>query len=203
MKKNELPTLRRAALALLALSLAACSSSGKRERVWPFPDEPYVDKPLPGVPPPGQQPPQEPQIYETPEPQPLPPGTPRQPLPDYPKTADQVSGAAVTSLIRQAQQHRAAGQPAQAAASLERALRIEPRNYFVWSALAQAYLDQKNFDQAESVAQKSNSLARGNLYVELQNWKTIRAARSGQRNTAGAVQAQSRIDEIQRVLGGG
>ena len=96
---------------------------------------------------------------------------------------------------------RAAGQPQQAQATLERALRIEPRNYFVWSALAQTHLDQKNYEQAASVAAKSNSLARGNLYVELENWKTIRAARVATGNASGAEQAQARIDSIQFALG--
>src|SRR3546814_20444286 len=82
--------------------------------------------------------------------------------------------------MKRASDYRKAGQPDQAAGTLERALRIEPRNYFVWSALAQAYLAQKNYAQAESMAQKSNALARGNVYVALENWKTISAAASAQ-----------------------
>ena len=68
--------------------------------------------------------------------------------------------------------------------------------------LAQVYLDQQNYDQAISVAGKSNSLARGNVYVELTNWKTISAARSAQGDSIGALQAQSKVDEIQRQIGG-
>lgn len=121
-------------------------------------------------------------------------------LPNYPKSAEQISGQAVLSLMKQAQTARAAGQFDQASGALERAQRIEPRNYFVWSALSRVYLDKKLYDNAESVAQKSNSLARGNVYVELENWKVISAARSAQGNAIGAIQAQNKIDEIRRNL---
>ena len=87
--------------------------------------------------------------------------------------------------------------------ALERAQRIEPRNYFVWSSLARVYLDKKDYDNAESVALKSNSLARGNIYVELENWKIIAAARQAQGDAIGALQAQSKADEIQRGISGG
>lgn len=205
---HMLPTLFAAArprwprpvvLSLLALTLAACQTprSGR-------PDPAPPPTPTPGVVVPGQ-----PAPILVPEdsdavPQPLPeaaPGAvevspPLRPVPDYPRSAEQVSGAAVTSLIRQARAQRQAGQPDQAAASLERALRIEPRNYFVWSALGQTYLAQKNYAQAESVAQKSTVLARGNVWVELENWKTIAIARQARGDAVGALQAQARVDEL-------
>ena len=53
----------------------------------------------------------------------------------------------------------------------------EPEQHaFVWSLLGEAYLAQDNFAQADSVAAKSNALARGNAYAELNNWRTIAAA---------------------------
>ena len=94
------------------------------------------------------------------------------------------------------------GEPDRAAASLERALRIEPRNYFVWSMLSQIYLDQRQYEQAEAVAGKSNSLARGNFYIELENWKTIAKARDALGDAVGALQAQSKVDELQRKIDG-
>lgn len=122
------------------------------------------------------------------------------PLPNYPKTAEEVSGPAVTSLIKQARAARAANKPAQAQAALERAMRIEPRNAFVWSALASSFLAQNNYAQAMSHAQKSNSLARGNIYLELDNYRTIAIARDAQGDAAGSLAAQARVDEIQRLL---
>jgi tetratricopeptide (TPR) repeat protein len=109
----------------------------------------------------------------------------------------------VVALLDEARKNQAAGQFDMAAANLQRALRIEPRNYFLWSALASVYLDQHQYDQAQTIALKSNSLAHGNLYVELKNWQTIAAARQANGDSAGALQAHGKIDEIQRQLPSG
>ena len=119
---------------------------------------------------------------------------------NYPQSAAEISGPAVSSLLRKAQAQRAAGEFPQAAAPLGRALRIEPRNYFVWSALASTYLDQKDYGQAENIAMKSNSLARGNVYVDVQNWAIIRDARAAAGNVDGAAQAQAQVEACQQQL---
>lgn len=189
--------LRLGALLIAMMLLNACASStGTRESAWPFPQ--------PGQPPVATVPPGTPQpqpFPSAPDPTPIEPATPAPQ--SFPRTADAISGQAVVSLMRQSSDARAKGQFDLAAAQLERAQRIEPRNYFVWSALAKVYLDQQQYDQAISVAGKSNSLARGNLYVEVENWKTIARARQAKGDSLGAVQAEARIDEIERSLGGG
>lgn len=183
-------------LSLIVLSITACETTrGTRERVWPYPESPMPGQPaghpqsIPGQP--SAIPPQGPQAVSPPE---------VKPLPAYPKAAQEISGGAVLSLLKQAREARDAGKPDQAQSALERALRIEPRNYFVWSALAGSYLDQKNYEQAITVAQKSNSLARGNVYVELENYRVIAAARDASGDAAGALQAQARADEIEMML---
>jgi len=173
----------------LALVLAACQTTRGTHKVYP-PDSGPQGQPLPTTPAPTQ--PVEP-VAPPPEPAP-------KPLPDYPKTAEQISGSAVTALMKQARTAMKSGQPDRAAGSLERALRIEPRNYFVWSALGQAYLGQKNYLQAESVAQKSNALARGNIYVNIENWKTIAAARQARGDEAGAAEATAQLEALQAQL---
>ena len=105
------------------------------------------------------------------------------------------------ALVTQARSARATNNPQQVEASLERALRIEPRNPFLWQMLASAHLAQNEFDQAESTAQKSNSLARGNPYVEVENWKVIAAVRQSQGDAAAALQAQTRVDALNHLLG--
>jgi len=187
-------TLRLSALVMLTVLLGACASStGTRESTWP-------DSPPPPVTP-GSAPAPVPPAAPLPDPVPIEPVKP--PAPELPKTAEAISGQAVVSLMRKASDARAQGQLDLAASQLERAQRIEPRNYFVWSALAKVYLDQAQYDQAISVAGKSNSLARGNLYVELENWKTIARSMQAKGDSIGALQAQARIDEIERALGGG
>ncbi len=175
-------------LVLMGLSLTACQTTRGTKVVWPYPEPPVASEPAPseGTPPPEVIAPPV-AIDEAPLPR---------PVPSYPRSAEQISGAAVTSLMKQARQHLAAGNPDQAAGVLERAVRIEPRNYFVWSALGQSYLAQKNYAQAESIAQKSNALARGNAWVEMENWKTIAAARTARGDTAAAQTAQLRVQEL-------
>lgn len=198
---EKLMPFRFVVFAVLAVSLSACQTSrGTREPVWPYPD-------APSAPPPGSEPQTGPQTspgsdLPTSEPILLPMPESRPPLPDYPKTAEAISGGAVVSLFKQARAALDMGKPEQAQAALERALRIEPRNYFVWSAMASAYLEQKNYPQAMTVAKKSNSLARGNVYVEMENFRVIAAAKEATGDAAGALQAQARVEEIQRLLQG-
>jgi hypothetical protein len=190
-------TSRLGALALVAILLAGCASSmGTRESTWPTSPMPTGDAGTAPAPAPVPTPPAVPEL-----PVPIEPVKP--PVPDQPRTAESISGQAVVSLMRKAADARAQGQLDLAASQLERAQRIEPRNYFVWSALARVYLDQQQYDQAVSVAGKSNSLARGNLYVELENWKTIAKAQEARGDSIGALQARGRVEEIERALGGG
>jgi tetratricopeptide (TPR) repeat protein len=65
----------------------------------------------------------------------------------------------VLALVEKAEAQRAAGDLAGAAATLERALRIERRNPNLWNRLAQVRLDQGDYAQARSLAAKSDALA--------------------------------------------
>ncbi len=68
---------------------------------------------------------------------------------------------AVQVLQRRAADQRAAGQLVAAAGSLERALRIEPRNSVLWNQLAHVRLAQAQFHLASNLAAKSNAFAAG------------------------------------------
>jgi len=180
-------------LLLPVLLLGACATSGSSSvgKVWPAPPS-STPAPQPNQPPPPEAP-------GTPTiPTPIEPVKPTPP--SYPSDPAAISGQAVVSLMEQASQARADGKLDVAAANLERAVRIEPRNYFVWSALASVYLAQGQAEQAERVAQKSNSLARGNPHVELVNWRLIANCRQAQGDATGALQAQAEADEVERTL---
>ena len=86
-----------------------------------------------------------------PEPE-LPPVQPPETAP-----APRSENAAVAGLLENARADATAGRLANAAATLERALRIEPRNPRLWHELARVRLKQGQFAQAESVAARSNS----------------------------------------------
>ena len=75
----------------------------------------------------------------------------------------------------------ASGRLAEAAATLERALRIEPRNPRLWQELARVRLQQGDFPQAESLAQRSNSWAGSDSVLRAENARLIEQARAGQR----------------------
>ena len=70
-----------------------------------------------------------------------------------------VPNAAVDALRSQAGRERAAGQPVRAAATLERALRIDARDPDLWHDLAELRLDGGDAAQAEQLARKSVALS--------------------------------------------
>ena len=71
----------------------------------------------------------------------------------------------------------AVGKLSTAAAAIERALRIEPRNPRLWQELARVRLQQRQFAQAESTAARSNSFAGSDAALRAENWRLIAEAR--------------------------
>lgn len=94
--------------------------------------------------------------------------------------------SAVVALLDKAHSQSSAGQLDQAGASLERALRIEPRNPSLWQELARVRLEQGQYLQAENLAAKSNALAGDNHTLRAENWHIIGQARSQRGDAQGA-----------------
>src|SRR5574341_238722 len=113
-----------------------------------------------------------------PVPEPVPVPAPGSPAP--------VETAAVASLMHGARADAAAGRLVNAAASLERALRLEPRNPRLWQELARVRLMQGDYEQAESVAARSNSWAGADSRLRAENWRLIAQAREARGDSAGA-----------------
>jgi tetratricopeptide (TPR) repeat protein len=119
----------------------------------------------------------------------------------FPKSlAESGASPAAQALVKQAQDARAANKNDVALGLLERALRIEPRNAFIWQAVADTKLALGNAGDAEAAAQKSSSLARGNPWVDSGNWRLIAAARAALGDGAGARLANSRADGLTASL---
>ena len=93
---------------------------------------------------------------------------------------------AVASLVDSAHADVAAGRLTHAAASLERALRIEPRNPRLWQELARVRLMQGDYAQAESMAARSNSWAGDDVRLRAENWRLIAQAREARGDAEGA-----------------
>lgn len=100
--------------------------------------------------------------------------------------AARTESIAVAGLMDGASADAAAGRFANAAATLERALRIEPRNPRLWQELARVRLKQGDYAQAESVAARSNSWAGDDSGLRAENWRLIAQAREARGDTAGA-----------------
>ncbi len=130
----------------------------------------------------------------------LPPSAypPRQPDSSQPgyTVANANQPPAVVALIKQAEGQANAGELDSAAASLERAIRIDPRNALLWYHLATVRLSQENPAQAEQLASKSNSLAPGNYAQQSRGWLLIAAARRQMNNASGAAHAEQRAREL-------
>jgi len=85
---------------------------------------------------------------------------------------------AVAGLMQSARNDAAAGRLVQAAASLERALRIEPRNPRLWHELARVRLRQGDGAQAANLAARSNSFAGSDAQLRAANQGIIEQART-------------------------
>jgi Tfp pilus assembly protein PilF len=75
---------------------------------------------------------------------------------------------AVVQLVNDAQVHIKQNQPEKAKGSLERALRIEPNNAYIWFELAKVNRAQGNDREASSLALKAKSLSAGNTRLRQQ-----------------------------------
>ena len=90
----------------------------------------------------------------------------------------------------------AAGRVGNAAASLERALRIEPRNPRLWQELARVRLKQGQYVQAEGIAVRSNSWAGDDKPLRAENWRLIAQAREARGDAEGARHALEQAAQI-------
>lgn len=97
------------------------------------------------------------------------------------------------ALLGHADTQARAGHMRSAAATLQRALNIEPRNPFIYQRLAAVRLAQKQLDQAAALAYKSNSLAVGNPFIQADNWRLIAEVMRLRGDSAGQREAMQRV----------
>jgi tetratricopeptide (TPR) repeat protein len=105
---------------------------------------------------------------------------------------------AIAGLMDSARTDLASGRLANAAASLERALRIEPRNPRLWHELARVRLKQQQYAQAESVAARSNSWAADDPALRAENWRLIAETRDARGDKEGAREALETAARVTR-----
>jgi len=111
---------------------------------------------------------------------------------------DATTSAAIKRLIENARQASKQGQMSRAESFLERAIRIEPKNPFLWHYLAKLHLYQGHYQRAEGLASKSTSLMQNSQRSRLHadNWRIIAHARQYQGDTVGAQRAQDEASSL-------
>ena len=108
---------------------------------------------------------------------------------------DPQQNSAIDKLMKDAQIWLDKGQHVKAVATLERALRIKPRNPDIWAQLAQVRYSQHQYKQAESLALRSNQYAGSNMNLKRSNWELVANARDKQGNKTGAIAARKKAAE--------
>jgi hypothetical protein len=91
--------------------------------------------------------------------------------------APRTMSKAVKTLLQQAELQRSAGDLTGAAATLERALRIEPDSAYVWNRLAHVRAEQGQSGLAGELAAKSNAFAGGDESLKRDNDRLIARSR--------------------------
>jgi Tfp pilus assembly protein PilF len=106
--------------------------------------------------------------------------------------------SAVVALVDSARTDTGSGRNAQAAAALERALRIEPKNPRLWQELARVRLREGEYGQVESLAARSSSWAGSDNRLRAENWRLIAESRERRGDDAGARDAIGRAEKLER-----
>jgi hypothetical protein len=125
-------------------------------------------------------------------PPPAPPPSPESQVSDKPLAPGLPPAA--DSLARQADQQRQQGDYAGAAATLERSLRIAPREAYLWNRLARVRMEQGLSAQAGQLAARSNDLAAGESTLKRDNWRIIAESKRRAGDTTGASEAEQRAN---------
>jgi Tfp pilus assembly protein PilF len=127
-------------------------------------------------------------------PAPVAPGAPAPPPAPPPRQFH--LGSATSALVTQAHQQAAGGDTAQAAATLERALRIEPDNPLVWIELGRVRLAENNPAQADAMGRKALALATGDPVAQSSAWHLIADALRARGDNLGAADADRRAASL-------
>ena len=167
----------RASTALILLALSACTV--------PRPYEP-PQQPSP-APAPGGTP-----VETRPAPAPSPVEEPA--APPAPVVREPSLGAAAKALVSQAQKQVASKNYPVAAASIERALRIEPENPLLWIELGKVRQAEANYAQAENMGRKAASMAVNAPRTQSAAWTLVAEALRAQGKNQQAREAQARAD---------
>jgi Tfp pilus assembly protein PilF len=104
-------------------------------------------------------------------------------------------GPAAQGLVERARTQSSAGEYALAAATLERAMRMDPDHPLLWLELARVRLAQRNFGQAEAMARRGLAAA-ADRRTQAAAWRVVVESLRGQGRASAAEQAERRANEL-------
>ena len=160
--------------------LTACPSL--RSPAPAFPEQPSGPTPVPGPgtaqPPPAAPPGQ-------------PPGAPSRPPPKQYRL-----GAASSALVAQAHKQMGGGDFGLAAATIERAMRVEPDNPLLWIELGRVRYTAGDYSQADSMGHKALALATGDPQSQASAWRLIADSLRSRRRNEEAAEADKRANAL-------
>lgn len=166
---------------LLTLLIAGCAA--------PVPYKPPPARTA--VPPAPPAPPARP----APKPAPVKPSPPQPVPPAVAPTRQFHLGAAAAALVNEAREQAASGNPQRALSTVERALRIEPKNPLLWLMLGQAHEGAGHYQLAASMGRKALQLGAGDARLQARAWRLIgdslRARSENQRADAAYARADA------------
>lgn len=178
----------------LSLSVAGCSGLTGRQTAATINDRYH--------PPPKQTAPAKPEIKKQTRPSQAVVTTPLEPVPP-PRWATSIEQSqpqhlspVVVALISDADRNTTTGNLDSAVATLERGLRIDPRNATLLYKLAEVRLKQSKPRLAEDLAKKSALLAGGDRTLKKRSWLLVAKARKMQGNVAGAKEAELKASTL-------
>jgi hypothetical protein len=83
-----------------------------------------------------------------------------------------------------------------ASVALERALRIEPRNPWLWNRLARVRLSQNRYAEAADLAAKSTALAGADNALKRDNWQLVAQSKRARGDAGGARAAERQAAQL-------
>jgi tetratricopeptide (TPR) repeat protein len=129
--------------------------------------------------------------------QPRPPDIEAPPPPEQPRPGKTFRlGPASLALVSQAHKQAQDGDYGQAAASIERALRIEPNNPLLWIELGDIRVSEHNNDQADAMGRKALALATGDHQAESSAWRLIAESLRARNRNEEAADADKKAEQL-------
>ena len=125
--------------------------------------------------------------------------TPTQPAPGAPSrpaTKQYRLGAASSALVAQAHKQMMGGDFGLAAATIERAMRIEPDNPLLWIELGRVRYTAGDYNQADSMGHKALALASGDSRAQASAWRLIADSLRSRRRNPEAAEADRRANAL-------